>query len=103
MSCVLLNRVARVFLVAAIIFFVSKFDKYIISKKLFQTFAFILHFGIFYYIAVKLLFNTHLFSGNIPGLCWENKEQTIFRMPWKHAGRQDYNLEEDSKIFMVNL
>jgi len=44
-----------------------------------------------------------LLSGNIPGLCWENKEQTIFRMPWKHAGRQDYNLEEDSKIFMVSM
>jgi len=24
-------------------------------------------------------------------------------MPWKHAGRQDYNLEEDSKIFMVSV
>ena len=40
-------------------------------------------------------------SGSIPGLLWENNEKTIFRMPWKHAGRQDYNLEEDSKIFMV--
>lgn len=40
-------------------------------------------------------------SDTIPGLCWENEEKTIFRMPWKHAGRQDYNLEEDSKIFMA--
>ncbi|XP_078492605.1 interferon regulatory factor like protein [Ciona intestinalis] len=40
-------------------------------------------------------------SGKIPGLLWENPEKTIFRMPWKHAGRQDYNLEEDSKIFMA--
>jgi len=40
-------------------------------------------------------------SGTIPGLAWENQENTIFRMPWKHAGRQDYNLEEDSKIFMA--
>nr|NP_001071742.1 interferon regulatory factor like protein [Ciona intestinalis]BAE06513.1 interferon regulatory factor like protein [Ciona intestinalis] len=40
-------------------------------------------------------------SGKIPGLMWENPEKTIFRMPWKHAGRQDYNLEEDSKIFMA--
>lgn len=38
-------------------------------------------------------------SGDVPGLKWLNDEKTIFRMPWKHAGRQDYNLE-DSKIFM---
>jgi len=35
----------------------------------------------------------------VPGLKWLNDEKTVFRMPWKHAGRQDYNLE-DSKIFM---
>lgn len=40
-----------------------------------------------------------IFSADIPGLTWLNKEKNIFRMPWKHAGRQDYNLE-DSKIFM---
>jgi len=38
-------------------------------------------------------------SADIPGLTWLNKEKNVFRMPWKHAGRQDYNLE-DSKIFM---
>lgn len=38
-------------------------------------------------------------SGEVPGLKWLNDEKTVFRMPWKHAGRQDYNLE-DSKIFM---
>lgn len=38
-------------------------------------------------------------SGDVPGLTWLNEDRTIFRMPWKHAGRQDYNLE-DSKIFM---
>ena len=41
----------------------------------------------------------YYFSGDVPGLKWLNDEKTIFRMPWKHAGRQDYNLE-DSKIFM---
>ena len=39
------------------------------------------------------------FSAAVPGLKWLNEEKNIFRMPWKHAGRQDYNLE-DSKIFM---
>ncbi|XP_028832471.1 interferon regulatory factor 4a [Denticeps clupeoides] len=38
-------------------------------------------------------------SGNYPGLVWENDEKTIFRIPWKHAGKQDYNREEDAALF----
>lgn len=38
-------------------------------------------------------------SGNIPGLHWLTDEKNVFRMPWKHAGRQDYSLDDDSQIF----
>ncbi|XP_030629900.1 interferon regulatory factor 4a [Chanos chanos] len=38
-------------------------------------------------------------SGEYPGLVWENDEKTIFRIPWKHAGKQDYNREEDAALF----
>lgn len=38
-------------------------------------------------------------SGRYPGLVWENDEKTIFRIPWKHAGKQDYNREEDAALF----
>ncbi|KAM3875658.1 interferon regulatory factor 4-like [Diretmus argenteus] len=34
-----------------------------------------------------------------PGLIWENDEKTIFRIPWKHAGKQDYNRDEDAALF----
>nr|XP_014332678.1 PREDICTED: interferon regulatory factor 8 [Bos mutus] len=34
-----------------------------------------------------------------PGLIWENDEKTMFRIPWKHAGKQDYNQEVDASIF----
>ncbi|KAK4814274.1 hypothetical protein QYF61_013202 [Mycteria americana] len=34
-----------------------------------------------------------------PGLIWENEEKTMFRIPWKHAGKQDYNQEVDASIF----
>uniref|UniRef100_H2ZBR9 IRF tryptophan pentad repeat domain-containing protein n=1 Tax=Ciona savignyi TaxID=51511 RepID=H2ZBR9_CIOSA len=37
-------------------------------------------------------------SGTVPGLQWENPEMTIFRIPWKHAGKNNYK-EEDCKIF----
>lgn len=36
-----------------------------------------------------------------PGLIWENADKTIFRIPWKHAGKQDYNREEDAALFKV--
>ncbi|KAJ0011570.1 hypothetical protein NQD34_012545 [Periophthalmus magnuspinnatus] len=38
-------------------------------------------------------------SGRYPGLVWENDEKSIFRIPWKHAGKQDYNREEDAALF----
>ncbi|XP_061654668.1 LOW QUALITY PROTEIN: interferon regulatory factor 4a [Phyllopteryx taeniolatus] len=38
-------------------------------------------------------------SKKYPGLVWENHEKTIFRIPWKHAGKQDYNREEDAALF----
>ncbi|XP_043364326.1 interferon regulatory factor 4 isoform X2 [Dermochelys coriacea] len=38
-------------------------------------------------------------SGKYPGLVWENDEKSIFRIPWKHAGKQDYNREEDAALF----
>ncbi|CAL8280179.1 unnamed protein product [Lota lota] len=33
------------------------------------------------------------------GLVWENEEKSIFRIPWKHAGKQDYNRDEDAALF----
>lgn len=42
-------------------------------------------------------------SRRYPGLVWENDEKTIFRIPWKHAGKQDYNREEDAALFKVRL
>uniref|UniRef100_A0A8C0YFD5 Interferon regulatory factor 4a n=1 Tax=Cyprinus carpio carpio TaxID=630221 RepID=A0A8C0YFD5_CYPCA len=38
-------------------------------------------------------------SGEYQGLVWENDEKTIFRIPWKHAGKQDYNRDEDAALF----
>ncbi|XP_029463933.1 interferon regulatory factor 8 isoform X2 [Rhinatrema bivittatum] len=38
-------------------------------------------------------------SGMYPGLIWENDDKGLFRIPWKHAGKQDYNQEVDASIF----
>lgn len=40
-------------------------------------------------------------SSMYPGLIWENDEKSMFRIPWKHAGKQDYNQEVDASIFKV--
>lgn len=40
-------------------------------------------------------------SRRYPGLIWEDNEKSIFRIPWKHAGKQDYNREEDAALFKV--
>ncbi|XP_077389834.1 interferon regulatory factor 4 [Festucalex cinctus] len=37
--------------------------------------------------------------GKYAGLVWENDEKSIFRIPWKHAGKQDYNRDEDAALF----
>lgn len=38
-------------------------------------------------------------SGQYPGLLWEDDGRTMFRIPWKHAGKQDYNQDIDASIF----
>lgn len=40
-------------------------------------------------------------SSIYPGLVWENDGKSIFRIPWKHAGKQDYNRDEDAALFKV--
>lgn len=42
-------------------------------------------------------------SGKYAGLSWENEDKTIFRIPWKHAAKQDYKLNEDAALFKVRM
>lgn len=42
-------------------------------------------------------------SGQYPGLGWEDREQRLFRIPWKHASKQDYCQHEDAALFKVLL
>ncbi|KAM8960602.1 interferon regulatory factor 9 [Pelodytes ibericus] len=38
-------------------------------------------------------------SGKYPGLVWDDDQKTCFRIPWKHAGKQDFRHDEDAAIF----
>ncbi|XP_063310988.1 interferon regulatory factor 9 isoform X1 [Pelobates fuscus] len=38
-------------------------------------------------------------SGKFHGLVWDDDKKTCFRIPWKHAGKQDFRHDEDAAIF----
>ncbi|XP_012589530.1 PREDICTED: interferon regulatory factor 9 [Condylura cristata] len=38
-------------------------------------------------------------SGQFPGVCWEDTDKTMFRIPWKHAGKQDFREDQDAAFF----
>ena len=42
-------------------------------------------------------------SGKYPGLVWDDDAKTMFRIPWKHAGKQDFRKDEDAAIFKVSV
>lgn len=44
---------------------------------------------------------TQIDSGQYTGLSWENDEKTLFKIPWKHAAKQDYRQNEDAALFKV--
>ncbi|XP_041092677.1 interferon regulatory factor 9 [Polyodon spathula] len=38
-------------------------------------------------------------SEKYAGLVWDDPNKTMFRIPWKHAGKQDFRSDEDAAIF----
>ncbi|XP_042318327.1 interferon regulatory factor 4-like [Sceloporus undulatus] len=38
-------------------------------------------------------------SGRFPGLRWEDRGQKTFRIPWKHAAKQDYRQHQHAALF----
>ncbi|XP_008838048.1 interferon regulatory factor 9 [Nannospalax galili] len=38
-------------------------------------------------------------SRQFPGVCWEDAAKTMFRIPWKHAGKQDFREDQDAAFF----
>lgn len=42
-------------------------------------------------------------SGKYAGLCWEDEDKTMFRIPWKHAAKKDYRQTADAALFKVGF
>nr|XP_004661816.2 interferon regulatory factor 9 [Jaculus jaculus]XP_045010607.1 interferon regulatory factor 9 [Jaculus jaculus]XP_045010608.1 interferon regulatory factor 9 [Jaculus jaculus]XP_045010609.1 interferon regulatory factor 9 [Jaculus jaculus] len=38
-------------------------------------------------------------SEQFPGVCWDDEAKTMFRIPWKHAGKQDFREDQDAAFF----
>ncbi|KAK3609369.1 hypothetical protein CHS0354_036608 [Potamilus streckersoni] len=41
----------------------------------------------------------HLDKNDVVGLCWQNKRDKIFRISWKHAANQCFNMAKDTSLF----
>ncbi|XP_048353907.1 translation initiation factor IF-2-like [Sphaerodactylus townsendi] len=41
-------------------------------------------------------------SGRYRGLRWESRPQRLFRIPWKHAAKQDYRPPRDAALFKAS-
>ena len=41
----------------------------------------------------------HLEKNDVPGLSWQNRNQWIFRISWKHAANQCFHLQTDTNLF----
>lgn len=52
-------------------------------------------------VLCKLCVVVQVCSGKYPGLVWDDEAKTMFRIPWKHAGKQDFRKDEDAAIFKV--
>ncbi|XP_036054779.1 interferon regulatory factor 9 [Onychomys torridus] len=38
-------------------------------------------------------------SEQFPGVRWDDADKTMFRIPWKHAGKQDFREDQDAALF----
>lgn len=43
----------------------------------------------------------HINNGQTPGLAWIDKEEKVFKVPWKHVGNREWS-ESDGTIFKVS-
>ena len=41
----------------------------------------------------------HLDSNDIAGLTWQNRREKVFRISWKHAANQCFNMQKDTNLF----
>ena len=41
----------------------------------------------------------HLDKNDIPGLTWVDRKEKVFRIAWKHAANQCFNLQKDTNLF----
>ncbi|XP_052286610.1 uncharacterized protein LOC127882168 isoform X2 [Dreissena polymorpha] len=41
----------------------------------------------------------HLEKNDVPGLTWQNRNDHVFRISWKHAANQCFNMQNDTNLF----
>ncbi|XP_057707358.1 interferon regulatory factor 2-like isoform X2 [Corythoichthys intestinalis] len=50
-------------------------------------------------LRLRMWLEEQIESGKYPGVCWLDKSERVFQIPWKHAGRHGWSLDQDAILF----
>ncbi|XP_054627137.1 interferon regulatory factor 1-like [Dunckerocampus dactyliophorus] len=50
-------------------------------------------------LRLRMWLEEQIESGKYPGVCWLDKSEKVFQIPWKHAARQSWSIDRDATLF----
>uniref|UniRef100_A0A3Q2YME1 Interferon regulatory factor 1a n=1 Tax=Hippocampus comes TaxID=109280 RepID=A0A3Q2YME1_HIPCM len=50
-------------------------------------------------LRLRMWLEEQIESGKYPGVCWIDKSEQVFQIPWKHAARHGWNIDRDATLF----
>nr|XP_057945769.1 interferon regulatory factor 1-like [Doryrhamphus excisus] len=50
-------------------------------------------------LRLKTWLEEQIESGKYPGVCWLDKSEKVFQIPWKHAARHGWSIDRDATLF----
>ncbi|XP_077420285.1 interferon regulatory factor 4-like [Vanacampus margaritifer] len=50
-------------------------------------------------LRLRMWLEEQIESGKYPGVCWLDKSEKVFQIPWKHAARRGWSIDRDATLF----
>ncbi|KAM9825695.1 interferon regulatory factor 2-like isoform X1 [Syngnathus typhle] len=50
-------------------------------------------------LRLRMWLEEQIESGKYPGVCWIDKSERVFQIPWKHAARHGWSIDHDATLF----
>ncbi|XP_061670414.1 interferon regulatory factor 2-like [Syngnathoides biaculeatus] len=50
-------------------------------------------------LRLRMWLEEQIESGKYPGVCWLDKSEKVFQIPWKHAARHGWSIDRDATLF----